>query len=812
MLKNRKRQGSGKGVYSKKKRIGEKHKQASPLLADILNNMSDYVAASTERKRLKKALWQSEEEYKALDKLPIGICEVDIKGKVTFVNKRFEEVSGYSREEVVGKSGFKLGMFKDETLKYLAKRMMDLLLGKPPHCMETQFRCGDGRWIWVEIEARVAKKRGIPVGFQITSREVTERKQAEEELAGISAFLSNILSNMSDYVLVTDEDYTIRFLNDTARKIHGDIVGKKCYKAIRERDSPCYHAGIPCEVHEIIEKGGDHFEDTRLSNVIGRTTNVRARPTITSDGRKGVVQVSRDVTEEKKSKERLENSLSLLRATLESTADGIIAVDIDKRITTYNQKYVDMWRVPDTILESRDDSRVVALVQEQVKDPESFLRTTEELFNHPDLERSDILEFNDGRTFERYSRPQRIQDKTVGRVISIRDITERKRMEAELKRYAEHLEEMIEEKTKESARSRQFLETSMESAPDFVYIKDKDFKYVFVNEIFCKFHGKSKDQILGGTVYDVYPREQADFFTQQDRHVLKTGSVHHSPDLTITDVNGSTHIVYAIKTPLKDAEGNVTHLIGITRDITELKRMEGQLRQAERLAAIGETTAIVGHDLRNPLQSIVSTIYLAKRKYEKLPLPSRKLAEKFAAVKMFNMIEEQVRYMNKIVTDLHDYSRPLQPQPAEISIPQLINDTFSMMTIPITVKVSVEVEEGLKKLMVDPDLMKRLFTNLTINALQAMSEGGQLTIKASKKGEDAFISFQDSGAGIPEENLDKLFSPFFTTKAKGQGLGLPVCKRLVEAHGGTISVESKVGQGSTFTVKLPLQEKKTEVS
>jgi PAS domain S-box-containing protein len=163
----------------------------------------------------------------------------------------------------------------------------------------------------------------------------------------------------------------------------------------------------------------------------------------------------------------------------------------------------------------------------------------------------------------------------------VQDITERRRMEQELKRHSEHLEELVEEKTKELVSSRQFLEASMESAPDFVYIKNKDFKYVFVNESFCKFHGKSKDQILGGTIYDVYPKEQADFFTQQDREVFETGSINHSPDLSITDVNGSTHRVYVIKAPIKDAKGNVTYLVGVTRDITELKRAEETLRESE---------------------------------------------------------------------------------------------------------------------------------------------------------------------------------------------------------------------------------------
>jgi len=109
------------------------------------------------------------------------------------------------------------------------------------------------------------------------------------------------------------------------------------------------------------------------------------------------------------------------------------------------------------------------------------------------------------------------------------------------------------------------------------------------------------------------------------------------------------------------------------------------------------------------------------------------------------------------------------------------------------------------KIVADPQLLKRAFANIVTNALQAMPEGGKLTIKASRTEEETSVSFEDSGIGIPEENLPKLFHPLFTTKAKGQGFGLPVCKRIVEAHNGTITVNSQVGKGSTFTIRIPVR-------
>jgi len=170
------------------------------------------------------------------------------------------------------------------------------------------------------------------------------------------------------------------------------------------------------------------------------------------------------------------------------------------------------------------------------------------------------------------------------------------------------------------------------------------------------------------------------------------------------------------------------------------------------------------------------------------------------------MIGEQVDYMNKIVSDLQEYARPVEPELVPVDLGQIVHDVLSVMNIPQEVQASVVIEDDLPKLMVDPTLIKRVFVNLITNALQAMPAGGRLTIKASRTGKEAHIGIQDTGVGISQDNLDRLFQPLFTTKAKGQGFGLAVCKRLIEAHGGSIIAESRFGEGSTFTVKIPFRK------
>ncbi|MBN1244189.1 PAS domain S-box protein [Candidatus Bathyarchaeota archaeon] len=225
-----------------------------------------------------------------------------------------------------------------------------------------------------------------------------------------------------------------------------------------------------------------------------------------------------------------------------------------------------------------------------------------------------------------------------------------------------------------------------------------------------------------------------------------------------------------------------------------------KLKDAERLAAIGETAGMVGHDIRNPLQTITSSVYLAKEEVKSLPESVKKedLTESLAA------IEDQVAYINKIVSDLQDFVKPLNPKIEDADLHKLVKDAFLSIAIPENVKVLISIEDDLPRLVVDRYLIKRVLINLITNAIQAMPDGGTVTIKATHENGMALISVEDTGLGIPEENRNKIFKPLFTTKSKGQGFGLSVCKRLVEAHnGGSIAFESEAGKGSKFTVKVP---------
>jgi signal transduction histidine kinase len=210
---------------------------------------------------------------------------------------------------------------------------------------------------------------------------------------------------------------------------------------------------------------------------------------------------------------------------------------------------------------------------------------------------------------------------------------------------------------------------------------------------------------------------------------------------------------------------------------------------------------MIGHDLRNPLQAIVTTTFLARSKVESLAVPEKDGRLRQSVLDDLQTIEEQLVYMNKIVSDLRDYARPLRPEMTQVHLISFMKKVLSNMRMPENIEVHMEIEEGLNW-EVDTTMMKRVLINLITNAVQAMPQGGLLTVAATRSDEDMVLTLKDSGAGIPPEILPEIFHPLFTTKAKGMGLGLAVVKRLSEAQGGDISIESEMGIGTTVVIRM----------
>jgi signal transduction histidine kinase len=233
----------------------------------------------------------------------------------------------------------------------------------------------------------------------------------------------------------------------------------------------------------------------------------------------------------------------------------------------------------------------------------------------------------------------------------------------------------------------------------------------------------------------------------------------------------------------------------------ELRKAQEQLLKSERLAAIGQLAAMIGHDLRNPLTSIIGSTYYLEKKLDSNA--DSKMRE------MLGIIKKNVEYSNKIVNDLLDYSREIVLESATKNPKAIMKETLCGVKIPENIRL-VNLTKSQPKMEVDLKEIKCAFVNLLTNAIGAMPEGGTLKIESKRTGDSVIFRFSDTGTGISPDAMKNLWTPLFTTKAKGMGFGLPICKRIVEAHGGSISAESTVNKGSTFTVTLPIESKTKE--
>lgn len=240
----------------------------------------------------------------------------------------------------------------------------------------------------------------------------------------------------------------------------------------------------------------------------------------------------------------------------------------------------------------------------------------------------------------------------------------------------------------------------------------------------------------------------------------------------------------------------VAYVIGLVCE--ERKKMEERLLYTKKLAIIGEFSSGIAHELRQPLGVIKNATYFLNMKLKEVT--DEKVLRHLA------IVEKEVNRANHLITDLLNFARTATPTLKECAISQIVEEALPSFEIPENIEVKTELKEDLPTIQADPDQILRTCSNIIANAISAMPEGGSLELKTgeNKKEENVQISIADTGEGIPKENGKKIFEPLFTTKATGIGLGLSLCKKYVEAHGGRIEVESEVGKGTKFIVKLPV--------
>jgi len=558
-----------------------------------------------------------------------------------------------------------------------------------------------------------------------------------------------------------------------------------------------------------------------------------------------------DITDRREAQSQASRSLSLLRATLESTADGILVVDLNGKILSFNQKMADMWEIPPEIFACGDDQRAINAALDKLVYPEEFLTKVIELYRHPGEASYDVLELKDGRTFERYSQPQRIDDVPVGRVWSFRDVTARRRAEEQAHALAREQAARAEAENSQK-RAALLAEASRVLSASFDYqttlaalvnlavpalgdycaldIVEEEDKFERIGEAHVD---PAKSQLLREVA--TFPRSAL-----TARHplvrVMTTGEPVLEADVTPAFIRasfaeaGQRRIVEALEprslicVPLVTSGKPIGALTLVTSGsgrryepadlslaadlarraavVVEHARLFHEAQQATR--ARDDVLAVVAHDLRNPLNTVSMAVTLMLES-----TPPERVQER----RQVEIVRRAADRMNRMIQDLLDVKRmesgrltiDARPEPPSA----LINDTIDMLR-PLaagsTIRLETSIDESLPPVLADAARVQQVLSNLVGNAVKFTPRNGRITVCAERIDGEVRFGVIDTGPGIPPEQVPHIFGRFWQAKTsdrRGIGLGLAIAKGIVEAHNGRIWVESHVGLGSTFYFTLP---------
>jgi PAS domain S-box-containing protein len=384
-------------------------------------------------------------------------------------------------------------------------------------------------------------------------------------------------------------------------------------------------------------------------------------------------------------------------------------------------------------------------------------------------------------------------------MVQLRDITDRKQLERQLETYREELEDKVRKRTREIEETKQYLENLLENANDVIYTLDTEQRFTYVNSK-IEAWGYRKDDLLGRPYLALLSKRH------RGRRLKSTLDIGAKQvyEVEVVTRTGEPRAVMVSVSPLHAVEGAILGVLGIARDMTETKKLEQRIRNSEKLASVGRLAAGVAHEINNPLGGILNCLYNLRKG---MLSPSR--LEEYRV-----SMEDGVRRVQKIVRQLLDFSQQDEPEFAPTDINHVVDRVLVLTThlfAPNRIRLETGFGQGLPNVMLDRHMIEQVLMNLVLNAVQAMKEGGMLTIRTSVVEGVCLIEVRDTGSGIPPAVLPRIFDPFFTTKSEGEGtgLGLSVSLGIVERHGGKILVDSEVGKGTTFTLCLPVSRERS---
>jgi PAS domain S-box-containing protein len=361
----------------------------------------------------------------------------------------------------------------------------------------------------------------------------------------------------------------------------------------------------------------------------------------------------------------------------------------------------------------------------------------------------------------------------------------------------------------------------LDNIPDMAWLKDHEGRYVAANQPFAEAAGKrTVEEVIGLADRDLWPAELAERYRAGDAEIMQSGRGHKRVEEPFIDANGRSYWIETIKTSIVTDRGEVIGTTGIARDITERKLAEEALRMSndelerrvrdrttalaeaqenlvrkERLAVLGQLAGGVAHQIRNPLAAIMNATYVLKRHLSPEQHPNVEDA--------IRIIHDEVRHANVIITGLLDYARVRTPDRHPTAIVDLVDRVLGADWIPPTIRVERRLARDVPSVDLDADQLHGALFNVIRNAVEAMPDGGTLSVDLDVDGEAIVIAVSDTGPGISPQVRAHLFEPLHSTKPMGIGLGLVTARTFVEAHGGRIAAVP-VREGAKFEIRLPI--------
>ncbi len=761
---------------------------------------------------------------------------MDAEGIILAVNDAAVERFSISAPTLVGTSSY--DVLPAEAAQTHQRWMAEVIAsGAPMHVEES---C-EGRRSRISLYP-LAKMNGSVTRVLMLDQAVTEEHDVIDEQQRLA-----VLDSATEAIIIFDLDGHIKYWNKGAEQQYGwkqdDVRGVLIHTLL--------HTVFPSPLADItghLLRAGRWEGEVQHTTRAGITITVMSHWTLQYGARNvpvAILETARDITERKQAEEKLRATSLYARSLIEASLDPLVTINADGKITDVNKATEGVTGLSREELIESDFSNYFTKPEKAKAGyrqvfTDGFVRDYPLAIRHKSGRITDVL-YN--ATLFKNER-----NEIQGVFAAARDITERKQAQHQLQEHAQRtsvLNDVIHVINEASDLPTLFgdaLATTIERlgfAAGFIATENEagwmQVRYAhnlpaafvesvdqididanpYVRAVFRKgepviveelsadtlaashgLHGAAvsvpvftEGALIGQfTIYAMRPHS----FTREERILLLTIGTEFGTALSKLEAQAAAHH-YAEE--LAQYSAHLEELV---------EKRTAQLRDVERLAGIGETAAMIGHDLRNPLQGLQYIVDLQRLRFERMSPAERSRDEWQKEQALFAKISDQIFYMDKIVGDLQDYARPLVPEREEIVVEKLIEDVVQSLPHTDGVRIATEVPD--LQLLADPHLIRRVLANLILNAVQAMPDGGTVTVSASTDDGSVAISVRDTGIGIPNDAKDKLFKPLFTGKAKGTGLGLAVVKRIVEAHAGQITVESEVGKGSTFTVNLPSAE------